>query len=720
MKKISIIVPFHNGLSYIDDCLKSIMEQNLESDSYEVLCMGDAPEEGIVSYIEKYEQAGMPVRYIQWFENRGVGYARNRGVELAEGEYIYFLDCDDYMKAGCLKKLLECAENNNVSLVRGEIVETDDNNDLGDYTENEIIKCDKKGSDAQLTALFETEITILNMLIKKQVIVDGNIEFSDGIYYFSDIDYVMQLLGKVDEYYLASDAVLIKRKTDEGSRLHAISKADCDTADKMMKDFMYVYKKSMAEKNISPKRKNILSGIFCENVIKILKAGIKLDNKTAYEMSVYLRDAVKNVPNRYPLVEKEALLFFAGRKYKTAEKMIHFEGRYLKGIMRNIAKKLVIALYRVMYLFLQPRKKVVVFSSALGRSYAGNPKAIYEKMVEMGLDKTHKCIWFYDSKLHDIPGRHKQVRFKSLKYLFYMSIAGIWIFDARQPVFIRKSNRTTYLQTWHGTPLKKLGLDMNSVYMSGEDDIKKYHESFRKNAATWDMLIAQNDFSAETFRRAFDFKGTMLNIGYPRNDKLFADNSQDSVKLIKEKLGLPADKKIMLYAPTWRDDNIAGAGIYHFSCGIDIDMMKKEFGEDYVLVLKYHYLVKDNTDWSEYGDFVYVSDESVDIADLYLVSDILITDYSSVMFDYSLLDRPMYFYCHDIKKYKNVLRGFYFDFEQTAPGPISVTMEQLISDIKNEEHKNYSDRYTEFKEKYNPWDDGQASLKVIKTLFEER
>ena len=112
-------------------------------------------------------------------------------------------------------------------------------------------------------------------------------------------------------------------------------------------------------------------------------------------------------------------------------------------------------------------------------------------------------------------------------------------------------------------------------------------------------------------------------------------------------------------------------------------------------------------------------DESADITDIYLASDLLITDYSSVMFDYSLLRRPMYFYCYDLAKYKNVLRGFYFDFEETAPGPVSLTTKQLVQDIKTGLTERYKDKYDKFVEKYNPWDDGHAAEKIIGCLFRE-
>lgn len=722
MKQISIIVPFYRGLNQLDDCLESIREQNLESGSYEVLCMGDAPEEGIVSVIDKYEREGMPIRYVQWFENKGVGYARNRGLELAEGEYIYFLDSDDYMMPGCLNRLLDCAENNNALVVRGDIIGTFESKQAFNRKKNcrKRIKSDKKGNDVWLTTLFSDEVSVLNMLIKKSLLDDAGISFPKGIRYFGDIEFVMKLLAASGEYYLANSAFLAKRVVSGNGSAHSITDMCFKgvNAEKMVRDLISVYKNSCSIEGLTPKKRNILAFILCKNTLKMLKQDATISDDALRCLSVYIKEAVKNLPNRFDTIEKSALYMVGKRYYGLAGNMIRISRRHdRKNRIKSFLKNSAIMLYNVMYALFPVRKHVVVFSSALGRSYAGNPKAIYEEMVKEGLDEEYKCVWFYDSKPHSIPGRHKQVRFKSIKYLYYMVIAGFWIFDARQPKFLRKSNRTVYLQTWHGTPLKKLGIDLDNVFMSGETSVEEYREEFRRNAGMWDVLISQNEFSTVTFRRAFDYKGKILETGYPRNDDLFTYNTQENVNSIRMKLGLPTDKRIILYAPTWRDDDSNGLGRYNFSCGLDIELMKQNFGKDSVLAIKYHYLVDDNIDWSPYGDFVHVFDQSEDITEIYLASDILITDYSSVMFDYSLLNRPMYFYCYDLFKYKNTLRGFYFDFEKTAPGPISLTTEKLVEDIKNGVTEDHRGRYESFVEKYNPWDDGHASEKTIQYLF---
>ncbi len=389
----------------------------------------------------------------------------------------------------------------------------------------------------------------------------------------------------------------------------------------------------------------------------------------------------------------------------------------IKAFVRKTAKTACILLYRIMNVVLPVNNHRIVLSSSVAKSYSGNPKALYEEIVREGLDREFQCVWFYEKHTFDIPGRHIQIKYGRLKYLFYMATAKYLIFDARQPEFLRKRSKSIYLQTWHGTPLKKLALDMDTVFMAGETDIESYKESFRKNASTWDYLISQNPFSTETFRRAFDFKKEILEMGYPRNDCLFRYNNPKDISDIKSKLGIDENKKVMLYAPTWRDDSSFGPGRYHYTAELNIDAMKEAFSDEYILIIKHHYLVEDNTDWSVYDGYVRIFDQSVDIAQLYLISDILITDYSSVMFDYSILKRPMYFYCYDLERYKDVLRGFYFDFENNAPGPISLTTEELINDISSGGHEAYSEKYAEFVSLYNPWDNTYSSKNVLDVIF---
>ncbi len=390
----------------------------------------------------------------------------------------------------------------------------------------------------------------------------------------------------------------------------------------------------------------------------------------------------------------------------------------MRTVMRLFVKKLVIVIYRIMCVVLPVNKRRIVFDSSLGKSYSGNPRSIFEYMVENGYQEKWECTWFYENTPYPIPGDGYQFRYGRFRYLYYMATAKVWVFDCRQPEWLIKRKNCFYIQTWHGTPLKKLGLDMEDVFMMHQNDISSYQKEFVRNVQTWDYLISQNPFSTVAFRRAFAFEKTMLEIGYPRNDIMFHKNNEEDIMLLKRRLGLPLDKKVLLYAPTFRDDEFSEDASYKFSPKLSFDKLQEELGDEYILIVKYHYLIMDYIDWFPYKGFIYHFDQSHDIAELFLVADMLITDYSSVMFDYSILKRPMLFYAYDLDKYKNDLRGFYFDYEGEMPGPISANTSQLIEDIHKYDASLYEERYEKFREKYNRWDDGKASEKVVEVIEE--
>ncbi|KZX10826.1 CDP-glycerol glycerophosphotransferase family protein [Methanobrevibacter filiformis] len=389
--------------------------------------------------------------------------------------------------------------------------------------------------------------------------------------------------------------------------------------------------------------------------------------------------------------------------------------------IKKVIRKLVIFIYHLFFYLLQTKGNVIIFESGNGRNYTGNPKYIYEYIINNCNTENLKLIWSLEDVSEEIPGNPIKVRRTRLKYLYYSIISKFWIFDARHPEYLIKKDQCKYIQTWHGTPLKKLGLDMNIVNMGGKTDIEEYKQEFEKNTKILDYLISQNDYSSSIFKRAFNFKGKMLEIGYPRNDVLINDNNEENILNIKNKLNIPKNKKIILYAPTWRDNKFHSEGIYKFSTELDFDILKKELNQDYMIIVKYHYLVRENKDHYD-SDFVIIADEKTDIQELYLISDILITDYSSVMFDYSLLKKPMIFYTYDLEFYKNNLRDFYFNIYEEAPGPILETNEEIVNYIKSfnteEYFLKYQNKYSNFIKKYNSYDDGNVSKRIVENILQ--
>ena len=373
-------------------------------------------------------------------------------------------------------------------------------------------------------------------------------------------------------------------------------------------------------------------------------------------------------------------------------------------------------LYRHRYLEEPIEENWVMFETFMGKSYADSPKYIYEYLAKNYPGK-YKFIWVLNDPKEKLPYEGIIVKRFTKKYAYYLAKSKYFVFNIRQPLWFRKREGQVFLETWHGTPLKKLALDMDRMDMGGSTDIENYHEQFRVTCKDWDYLVSQNKFSTDIFRSCFAFKDRpILQIGYPRNDILINDNSPAKIREYKEKLGLPLDKKIILYAPTWRDNEYSEKGKYKFASKLDFDKAKEKLSDEYIFIVKYHYLVSDKIDWTPYKGFVYTFDETKDIAWLYLVSDMLITDYSSVMFDYSILNRPMLFFAYDLEDYKENLRGFYFDFVNDIPGPISRDTDQLIKDIKEYNEDSWKEKYKNYHDKFNGIDDGHASQKVIDVI----
>ena len=178
-------------------------------------------------------------------------------------------------------------------------------------------------------------------------------------------------------------------------------------------------------------------------------------------------------------------------------------------------------------------------------------------------------------------------------------------------------------------------------------------------------------------------------------------------------------KKYILYAPTWRDNqHQAGIG-YTYKTEVDFDKLKANLGDEYIILFRAHYLVANSFDFDKYKGFVYDVSKVNDINHLYVISDLLVTDYSSVFFDYANLKRPEIFYMYDLEAYGNEIRGFYIDLDE-LPGPIVQTEDELIKAINNAEtDRSYDEKYKAFNDKFNYLDDGKAAQRVTEAIIEE-
>ncbi|AJA56779.1 CDP-glycerol glycerophosphotransferase family protein [Lactococcus lactis] len=362
--------------------------------------------------------------------------------------------------------------------------------------------------------------------------------------------------------------------------------------------------------------------------------------------------------------------------------------------------------------------KLMIFASFNGKAYSDNPRYLFEYLRDSGSFTDYQFVWAFNRK--QTIGGAKVVKFNSLSYYYLLSKAKYWIFNAKMAPYYHKKSQQIYLQTWHGTPLKRLGHDLfdhGMTYYRSRLSYKEMLKSYDDDSRRWDYLISPNSFSSRVFVSAFDVKeDKILEVGYPRVDCLVNVES-DKILELKKFYGLPMDKKVILYAPTWRDDTF-GINGYRFDLAVNFSKWKEELGEDTVVLFKPHYLISNVYQVPEdLSDFVYLMAASADINDAYLMSDILITDYSSVFFDYAVLNRPIYFYMYDFEYYEQELRGFYLNVPDDLPNDVIKIEEELVKRIK--ENSFDYERLKVFNQKFNLWNDGKVSYKVVERIFNE-
>ncbi|MDE6141514.1 MAG: CDP-glycerol glycerophosphotransferase family protein [Bacilli bacterium] len=373
--------------------------------------------------------------------------------------------------------------------------------------------------------------------------------------------------------------------------------------------------------------------------------------------------------------------------------------------------------------------KLCVFESFNGRKYSDSPKAIYLRMLEDKKYKDYHFVWAFANpenfcELNNNP-RTTVVKYGSDEYKKIYATAKYWFTPSRLPDYIVPKENQIYCQFWHGTPLKRLGFDIKTKGMNAMHTVKDWQRMYQYDASRYTYMVSPSKFTSEKYRSAFNLKAVgkencILETGYPRNDALFKYTEKD-IKKIKKDLGIPKDKKVILYAPTWRDNqHQAGVG-YTYELGIDFDKFQKKFKDEYVILFTVHYLVASRMDLSKYDGFIINVSDYPDLNDLYIVSDMIITDYSSVFFDYANLKRPMLFYMYDLEIYKGNMRDFYFDLKE-LPGPIVEKEEDLYKEISHIDKyfKKYQDKYDKFNQRFNYLDDANSSERVLDEIIKEK
>ncbi len=705
MKKVSIVIPVFNTAEYIKECLDSVINQSYTD--LEIIVVNDGSSDESKELISEYEKLDSRIQSYNLSVTKGVGYARNFGIEKASGEYLYLLDSDDYLASDTIETLYNhIGDSLMISGVLKTVKKKEDsvqeaNRPLKEIKLRKIASHFKKNSS-------------LNKLFKMELIQSLDLKFDEEVNAYTDLSFFLPIINSIKKAPYNGNSVYFKRfRNDPITNPSIMQKTD----EEIVKDFLHIFNELMdkykGEQAVKAFLDRLILNVYRKRIIRLFA-----DKKMVHRYFNLVADSISKVDekriNNKKIHMKTELKLLINRKEK----------RYIKAVMahnhlRNIKRigksrnKLYQFFYKTFFIRLPLKKNTVVFESFLGKNYSDSPKYIYEYMVDSRMD--YNYVWIFNQPGKKVPGNTKQIKRFSLKYYYYLATSKYWVSNSRLPLFLKKRKDNIYLQTWHGTPLKKLVFDMKDIYSANP----KYKKHFYLQSRRWDYLISPNQYSSDIFRRAFKFEKEMLEFGYPRNDILYTKNNKDDILNLKQKMQLPVDKKVILYAPTWRDDEYYGAGKYKFNLKFDLGRLKDSLGDEYVVAIRMHYFIADQIETEGFEDFVYNFSKYDDIAELYLVADILITDYSSVFFDYANLKRPILFYTYDLEKYRDTLRGFYIDMENGLPGPLLKTTDEIIDAVQNIEQveNQYSEKYELFYEQFCDWDDGTASKKVVETVF---
>lgn len=356
---------------------------------------------------------------------------------------------------------------------------------------------------------------------------------------------------------------------------------------------------------------------------------------------------------------------------------------------------------RIWGLFIPIDKRMVVFT-AHTRKYNDSPKAIYERMINMPEFKDFTFVWGLEDPINSIiPGPAIKVKSDTLAYFRYTLRAKYWItcVNIERNLHYKKNN-CVYLNTWHGAPFKHAGNDAGKhIY----------------DMSSVDYFCYEGEYDKVILQKAFNIKpSAMVDTGIPRNDVLYHATEDDQIKM-KQQLGIPVEKKVVLYAPTWRDSEDNGA-----SCAlkppITPEYWREKLGNDYVVLFRTHAYT--NTLLGvKFDEFLRDFSSYPNVNDLMIASDILISDYSSIMIDFSVLERPIICFGYDYDKYEGG-RGFYPSFEPDMPSGIIKTEEDVISYILNMNKDNEGVKIKKFKAKYSCYG-GNATEKCIDLVFHQ-
>ncbi|UPK74702.1 bifunctional glycosyltransferase family 2 protein/CDP-glycerol:glycerophosphate glycerophosphotransferase [Nocardioidaceae bacterium SCSIO 66511] len=358
-------------------------------------------------------------------------------------------------------------------------------------------------------------------------------------------------------------------------------------------------------------------------------------------------------------------------------------------------------------------ERSVYLQAYAGQSATDSPLAIHEALRQKRPDL--KLYWGIADHSQWVPDGGTPLLMRSSEWYDALATAKYVVSNIDfERWFVRHSGQQV-LQTYHGVPSKTMGI---GLWREKRFTPLRIEQQLARTSDLWDALLTPTPEVNRYYREAFRYQGTILDHGYPRDDVLVSSQAGPIRDTVRARLGIADGQTVVLYAPTWRDDVATGYRSAPFVRHLDVGAVTRQLGDEYVVLVRGH---RFNAPTAGDGGNVIDVTSYPEINDLILASDVAVLDYSSLRFDYAVTRKPMVFLVPDLEEYSGGVRGFLYDFRETAPGPLVADTEAVADQLRrlDELVAEHADAYDTFNATYNRWQDGHSADRVVDAFFRD-
>ncbi len=708
LPRFSVIVPAYKVQAYLQECLDSVLSQSFTD--LELIVVDDASPDNCGAIADEAAARDPRVRStVRLRENAGPGAARNKGMEYARGDYLLFLDGDDTFTPGALQAIADRVKETGEPDVlvhdfarvswSGESVRDAGAPRLTERGPAPFRLDDRPG-------LLHVRPVVWNKAYKREFVEDHDFRLPPGVY--EDTAWTYPVLMAAESVATLDRVCVHHRRRRHGSLLGAVTRAHFDVFAQYDRVFAY-----LDERPELAQWRPVLFRLMTDHLTSVLSARHRLPREARAEFVRTVRAhcaryRTPGAPVRARARLRRALLLLGGqrlhRALRAGARLVRGAGRLLRGLaglFRTAGLRLHYRLQRLLPL----RADRAVFAAYDGRGYECGPAAL-ENAFRTYVPHMRTSWAARPEHHHTLPVAARRVLPGSMAYWTALARSTYLVSNVDFDRRLVKRRGQVLLQTRHGTPLKHMGLDLQDrpAAARGTDFGAALRDSDR-----WDYVLSGNRHSTLVWERVHPSPYTTLEYGSPRNDVFLRANSTD-VARVREQLGIPEGAVAVLYAPTHRD--------YRHSqrTHLDLERVLRKLGPRFVVLARAHHGYGSPLTDLAHGRLLDVTGYP-SVENLCLASDALVTDYSSLMFDYANLDRPIVIHAEDWEAYE-AARGTYFDLRSFPPGAVARSEDELI-DIFATGHwrgSRSAQLRAAFRERFCPYDDGRAAERVVRRV----